>query len=327
MTLHRPLSHPHHFAPDDPWTPHPATLLSIRSEFNSAIPSLPNVFTVEIELHPGPFAQNYHFLPGQFNMLHLPGAGEVAISHCGPHSPPNPSHPLANHHPQQGSFLHTIRAVGRVTNAIAQLSPGDLLGVRGPFGNPWPIDQLEGHDVLLLAGGLGLAPLRPVIYAIIKQRDRFGSVSLLIGARNPHTILYAQELESWAQAGIQLEITVDQPQQTDIPSESQNSLWDLNLGPITLLLDRRRSKNFSPALRPEKTKVLICGPEIMMHHCAMNAHKLGIPTNAIWISMERNMQCGVGYCGHCQWGPFFLCKDGPVLRYDLAEPFLNIKDL
>lgn len=325
---HTPNPQPNNpWAPHDPWAPHPATLRSIRSDFIPSTPSSPNVFTIELELHPSPFAENYHFLPGQFNMLHLPGAGEVAISHCGPHSPPNPLQPLTIQHPRQGCFLHTIRAVGRVTNAIAQLKPGDHIGVRGPFGNPWPIDPLEGNDILLLAGGLGLAPLRPVIYAFIKQRDRFGSISLLIGARNPHTVLYAQELEAWAQAGIHIEITVDQPQTTNAPIPSQLRAWDLNLGPITLLLDRRHNKNSSPTLHPNQTKVLICGPEIMMHYCALNARKLGVPANSIWISMERNMQCGAGYCGHCQWGPFFLCKDGPVLRYDLAEPFLNIKDL
>ncbi len=310
---------------NDPWIPHLATIRSIENELPLA--SNTTVFTFELELQPGHFAQTYRFQPGQFNMLYLPGAGEVAISHCGPHES---NSALTSNNLPQGSFRHTIRAVGRVTNAIAQLQPGDSIGIRGPFGSPWPIDELYGHDVLLLAGGLGIAPLRPVIYAIANHRHRFKNVCVLYGSRNPSTILYQNELSSWEKFNIQVESTVDQPQaqtQNALPKSSDSNTWSQAIGPVTLLLDRRLSRSLYPSFKPANTRVLICGPEIMMHHSARSALKLGIAPNSIWISMERNMQCGVGYCSHCQWGPFFLCKDGPVLRYDLAEPFLNTKDL
>jgi NAD(P)H-flavin reductase len=296
----------------NPWQPHRATIQSIVREIDSPACS---VFTLTLALDPGPLASSYRFKPGQFNMLHLPGSGEVAISHCGPPSD-IPQAQLPN-----GSFLHTIRAVGRVTRAIESLRVGDHLGVRGPYGNPWPIDELFHQDVMIVSGGLGMAPLRPVIYTISNHRSRFGQVDLLYGSRSPDLILYQSELKSWAASNIRIETTVDRTQ-----SAGQQA-WTGPIGPVTLLMDRRSSKLAYPDFDPSRTQVLICGPEVMMHYCALSALKLGIPSSSIWISMERNMQCGVGYCGHCQWGPFFLCKDGPVLRYDLAEPYLSIKDL
>ncbi|MFM8213896.1 MAG: FAD/NAD(P)-binding protein [Pirellula sp.] len=296
----------------NPWQPHRATIQSIVREIDSPACS---VFTLTLALDPGPWASSYRFKPGQFNMLHLPGSGEVAISHCGPPSD-IPQAQLPN-----GSFLHTIRAVGRVTRAIESLRVGDHLGVRGPYGNPWPIDELVRQDVMIVSGGLGMAPLRPVIYTIANHRSRFGQVDLLYGSRSPDLILYQSELKSWAASNILIETTVDRTQ------AAGQQAWTGPIGPVTLLMDRRSSKLAYPDFDPSRTQVLICGPEVMMHYCALSALKLGIPSSSIWISMERNMQCGVGYCGHCQWGPFFLCKDGPVLRYDLAEPYLSIKDL
>ena len=296
----------------NPWQPHRATIENIVRESDSPACS---VFTLTLALDPGPFASSYRFKPGQFNMLHLPGSGEVAISHCGPPSD-IPQAPLPI-----GSFLHTIRAVGRVTNAIESLRVGDHLGVRGPYGNPWPIDSLIHQDVMIVSGGLGMAPLRPVIYTIANHRSRFGQVDLLYGSRSPELILYQSELKAWAASSIRIETTVDRTQ------VAGQQAWTGPIGPVTLLMDRRSSKSAYPDFDPSRTQVLICGPEVMMHYCALSALKLGIPSSSIWISMERNMQCGVGYCGHCQWGPFFLCKDGPVLRYDQAEPYLSIKDL
>jgi len=296
----------------DAWQAHPATIRGITHEIDHPACS---VFTLELELLPGPYADAYRFLPGQFNMLYLPGAGEVAISHCGPPggSIPNQLAP--------GSFLHTIRSVGRVTRAIGMLQVGQQLGVRGPFGNPWPHSQLQDKDVLIVSGGLGMAPLRPVIYAIQSQRHRYRNVDLVYGSRSPDLILYKSEIKDWAASDIRIEATVDRTDAT------ASSVCSGPIGPVTLLIDRRQSKAAYPHFDPLQTAVLICGPEVMMHHSALSALKLGIPPDSIWISMERNMQCGVGYCGHCQWGPFFLCKDGPVLRYDQASAYLNIKDL
>jgi len=302
----------------DPWHPHRATIRRIDRELDTPSSS---VFTLEILLEPSPYADAYRFSPGQFNMLLLPGSGEVAISHSGP--PTDRSSKTL----QPGSFLHTIRAVGRVTDALEQLQVGDSLGVRGPYGTPWPMPLLIGQDVLLLSGGLGMAPLRPVLYAIQNHRDDFGRVDLLYGSRSPETILYAAELDTWRRWGIGVETIVDHAQDPMNENSQDTAPWVGPIGNVTQLLDRRESLGDYPDFRPERTQVLVCGPEIMMHRCAQSARKLGVPAQAIWLSMERNMQCGVGYCGHCQWGPLFLCKDGPVVSYDLAQTLLEIKDL
>lgn len=295
----------------DPWQPHRATIRRIVREIDSVASS---VFTLEIELEPGPFAKRYRFMPGQFNMLYLPGSGEVAISHSGP--PTGVASALP-----EGRFLHTIRAVGRVTRAIQRLEVGDSIGVRGPYGTAWPMENLLDQDVLIVSGGLGMAPLRPVIYSILDQVHRYGRVDLLYGSRSPDLILYESELASWGACGIGIETTVDRTDPSGVHP------WFGPIGPVTQWIQRRKSRTSYPDFDPHRTQVLICGPEVMMHFCARSALEIGIMPSSIWISMERNMQCGFGACGHCQWGPFFLCKDGPVLRYDLAQGYLSIKDL
>jgi NAD(P)H-flavin reductase len=307
----------------DPWHPHRATITRIDCELNTPTSS---VFTLELRLEPSPYADAYRFSPGQFNMLLLPGSGEVAISHSGP--PIDRTSRTASPGTfESGTFLHTIRAVGRVTDALEKLRVGDGLGVRGPYGTSWPMQQLIGQDVLLLSGGLGMAPLRPVVYAIESRRDDFGRVDLLYGSRSPETILYASELDAWKRAGIGVETIVDHAQDPLVENSPCKPAWTGPVGNVTHLLNRRSSLLDYPDFHPDRTQVLLCGPEIMMHRCAQSARKLGIPASSIWLSMERNMQCGVGYCGHCQWGPLFLCKDGPVVPYDLAETLLEIKDL
>lgn len=307
----------------DPWHPHRATITRIDRELGTPTSS---VFTLELRLEPSPYADAYRFSPGQFNMLLLPGSGEVAISHSGPPID-RTSRTTSPGAFESSSFLHTIRAVGRVTNALEKLRVGDGLGVRGPYGTSWPMQQLIGQDVLLLSGGLGMAPLRPVVYAIESRRDDFGRVDLLYGSRSPETILYGAELDAWKLAGIGVETIVDHAQDPLVENSPCAPTWTGPVGNVTHLLNRRSSLLDYPDFRPERTQVLLCGPEIMMHRCAQSARKLGIPASSIWLSMERNMQCGVGYCGHCQWGPLFLCKDGPVVPYDLAETLLEIKDL
>jgi NAD(P)H-flavin reductase len=312
----------------DPWHPHRATITRIDRELDTPTSS---VFTLELRLEPSPYADAYRFSPGQFNMLLLPGSGEVAISHSGPpidraSGTASPGD-VESGTSKSGTFLHTIRAVGRVTNALEKLRVGDGLGVRGPYGTSWPMQQLIGQDVLLLSGGLGMAPLRPVVYAIGSRRDDFGRVDLLYGSRSPETILYAAELDAWKRADIGVETIVDHAQDPLVENSPCKPTWTGPVGNVTHLLNRRSSLLDYPDFRPERTQVLLCGPEIMMHRCAQSARKLGIPASSIWLSMERNMQCGVGYCGHCQWGPLFLCKDGPVVPYDLAETLLEIKDL
>ena len=307
----------------DPWHPHRATITRVDRELNTPTSS---VFTLELRLEPSPYADAYRFSPGQFNMLLLPGSGEVAISHSGP--PIDRTSRTASPGTfESGTFLHTIRAVGRVTDALEKLRVGDGLGVRGPYGTSWPMQQLIGQDILLLSGGLGMAPLRPVVYAIESRRDDFGRVDLLYGSRSPETILYASELDAWKRAGIGVETIVDHAQDPLVENSPCKPTWTGPVGNVTHLLNRRSSLSDYPDFHHDRTQVLLCGPEIMMHRCAQSARKLGIPASSIWLSMERNMQCGVGYCGHCQWGPLFLCKDGPVVPYDLAETLLEIKDL
>jgi NAD(P)H-flavin reductase len=165
--------------------------------------------------------------------------------------------------------------------------------------------------VIIVAGGLGLAPLRPLLYEIMERRNDFARVVLLVGARSPDLLLYGSEIAQWSQRGIEVQETVDRA----------HSRWTGNVGVVPLLLDRLKP------LRPENSVVLMCGPEVMMHYGALSAVGRGIPTHAIWLSLERNMQCAVGLCGHCQLGPAFVCREGPVLRYDVIAPLLKVRDL
>lgn len=276
------------------WQSHPAEILSIGEEMDS-------VSTYRMRFRDPELARSYRFKPGQFNMLYVPGCGEVAISHSGP--PGSDTQDL----------VHTIRVVGRVTEAIRALKVGDTLGVRGPFGNPWPLETYRGRgfDIFLVAGGLGLAPLRPVIYQLLKEREHYGRVGLLIGARSPTMLLYSEELHTWSSSGIEIQCTVDRADQE----------WHGSVGTVPLLIDRLRGA------RLDRMVMFICGPEVMMHYSAQSAIRLGFDPSVIWVSMERNMQCGFGHCGHCQWGSLFLCKDGPVVRWDMAFRQMQVRDL
>jgi NAD(P)H-flavin reductase len=276
----------------DPWVACVAEIIDIQAEIDS-------VATYRLRFVDPEIAATYRFLPGQFNMLYLPGCGESAISHSGPHDSPTPD------------FLHTIRFVGRVTQSIAKLRVGDQLGVRGPFGTAWPLDRCRGRDVIIMSGGLGLAPLRPLIYALLAQRRDFGRVVLLHGARSPEQVLYPNELKAWHSQGLEVQLTVDRGADH----------WHGQVGVVPLLLDRL------PQLVADRTEVLTCGPEIMMHYSVLSALQRGIPETSLWLSMERNMQCAAGICGHCQWGPLFVCKDGPVFRYDRIKSLLEVRDL
>jgi NAD(P)H-flavin reductase len=240
----------------------------------------------------------YRFEPGQFNMLYLPGVGEAAISMSG-----DPERPEA--------WIHTVRVAGNVTQTLAALKLGETLGVRGPFGTGWPVGELHGNDVILVGGGLGLAPLRPLIYHIVRHRAEFGEVHLILGARTPEGLLYSAEYDAWRSAGIDVQVTVDRA----------GDRWTGNIGVVTTLLDQL------PLRDATATRLVTCGPEVMMHYAARSALRRGIAAERIWVSMERNMQCAVGLCGHCQWGAAFVCKDGPVLRYDRVEAYFSVESL
>jgi NAD(P)H-flavin reductase len=239
----------------------------------------------------------FHFQPGQFNMLYIFGVGEAAISMSGG--------------PADGQTVtHTIRAVGSVTHALGRLQPGGALGMRGPFGSAWPLEVARGHDVLIVAGGIGLAPLRPVIYHLLQHRRDYGKVALLYGARTPGDVLFTAELEQWQQCGnFQVLVTVDRVD----PS------WRGSVGLVTALFPRVE-------FDPKQAIGLMCGPEVMMRFAQREFEKRGVTDDHLFLSLERNMQCAVGFCGHCQFGPEFVCMDGPVFRYDRIKLFFNLRE-
>jgi NAD(P)H-flavin reductase len=271
----------------DPLLPAPYRVKKARRETH-------DTFTLALEPVSGESPQA--FAPGQFNMLYLFGVGEVPISISG-----DPA--------DQQNLFHTIRAVGTVTRPMRQLKRGDVLGVRGPFGNPWPVDEARGKDVVIVAGGLGLAPLRPVLYYLLANREQYGRVVLLYGARTPKDLLYQRSLDSWqGRSSVEVAYTVD----------AAANDWRGNVGVVTTLISKAR-------FDPLHTTAMICGPEVMMRYVILELEKRGVASENIFISMERNMKCAVGFCGHCQFGPTFVCKDGPVFRYDEIRPFFELR--
>lgn len=238
------------------------------------------------------------FAPGQFSMLLAFGVGEVPISISGDPTAPEP-------------LLHTIRDVGTVSRALANAAPGTVLGVRGPFGRGWSVADGRGGDVVFVAGGIGLAPLRPAILEVCATRSDYGRVALLYGARTPEELLFAEDLRGWAREhDVEVEVIVDNAQHA----------WRGRVGLVTQLVARA-------GFHGRDTLGLVCGPEVMMRHAALALLDRGVAKHRVRLSMERNMQCGVGLCGHCQLREFFLCVDGPVLPYDLLEPLMSRAEL
>jgi NAD(P)H-flavin reductase len=233
--------------------------------------------------------------PGQFSMLYAYGAGEVpiSVSAC----------PTA-----EAEVRHTIRAVGATTRALARLEPGAMVGVRGPFGVGWPVTVAEGGDVLVVGGGIGLAPLRPVVHQVIRERQRFGQVAILIGARTPADVLYQDEFDHWRLHDLDVGVTVD----------AAGRGWTGSVGLVTKLLERR-------PIRYGSVTSFLCGPEIMMRNVARSLIDRGGDPATIMVSLERNMHCAVRLCGHCQLGPRFLCSEGPVLSWADASPLLAVR--
>ena len=233
---------------------------------------------------------------GQFMMVYAFGVGEVPISVSGPPARPGP-------------VVLTVRSVGAVTAAICGSEPGTTLGLRGPFGTPWPVEAAGGGDVVVIAGGIGLAPLRPVVLHVLGQRAGFGSASVLYGARTPGDLLYTGLYDEWRRA-IDVDVRVD----TAGPD------WPGRVGVVTKLLPAAR-------FRPERTTAFVCGPEIMMRFAARALLDRGIAPERILISMERHMDCGIGLCGHCQLGPTLICRDGPVYPYSSIARWLEVREL
>jgi NAD(P)H-flavin reductase len=275
----------------DPWLAHTVQIDRIT-------PEVPGVATYDLVFTDATTAAKFTFRPGQFNMLYLPGVGEAAISISGNSAVPH-------------CLPHTIRIAGNVTQELSRLPLRATIGLRGPFGSHWPIEDCGGKDVVLVAGGVGLPPLRSAIYELLRRRADFGRISLLYGSRTPDSLLYTNEFDQWRAGGGDVATTVDRA--TDG--------WKGHVGVVTQLLERL------PLPRPRETVLLTCGPEVMMWYVIQTARSRGVPAEHIWMSLERNMNCAIGLCGHCQFGPEFLCKDGPVLRFDRIAPFLKVDQL
>lgn len=264
--------------------PRPYRVRSVRREMRGTV-------TLALEPIEGALPQ---FSPGQFNMLYAFGVGEVPIS-------------VSASSLKDGIVTHTVRAVGAVSEALSRMKPGDAVGLRGPYGTSWPVRDAEGNDILLIAGGIGLAPLRPAVRYVADHPEEYGNVALLYGARTPRDILYRRELDRMGRrTGIDVRVTVDQAL----------AGWTGDVGVVGNLIPRVR-------FDPLNTVAMLCGPEIMLRFVVRELQRQGIPNDDIYVSMERNMKCGIGICGHCQFGPYFICKDGPVFRYDRVAEFLT----
>lgn len=258
----------------NPLLPVKATITGIKRETEDT-----KTFSLSIE------DSSYTAKPGQFNMVGYPGVGEAPISLSSMAS--------------EGRFQHTIRSVGRVTEFIDGFKEGDVMYVRGPYGTYWPLDNAIGNDILLVAGGVGLAPLRPVVQEILERRDSFGTVTLIYGSRTPDNMLFLREIDIWRK-NIEVFLTVDEV--------TPNTKWDYDVGLVTQLLDKA-------TINPVKTFAFICGPEIMMLFVSRGLSIRGFLPSRVYVSLERRMKCGIAQCGHCQHGGKFICKDGPVFLY------------
>ncbi len=267
----------------DPMFPRPYRVHRVTKETSD---------TFTLELLPEAGHAGFAFAAGQFNMLYVCGIGEVPISISG-----DPGVPQA--------LVHTTRAVGAVTKGMEELKKGDSIGIRGPFGTNWPVAAAEGNDVVFVAGGIGLAPLRPALYQVLANREKYGRVVLLYGARTPEDILYRKQLKEWrADLGLEVHVSVDRATRD----------WRGNVGVVTTLIPR-------VPFDPYHTVAMVCGPEVMIRYTVMELERRGVAQESIHVSLERNMKCGIGFCGHCQHGPNFVCKDGPVF------PFSKVREL
>ena len=244
-----------------------------------------------------PLGDGFAVAPGQFVMVYMFGVGEVPISVSGP--PDSPGEPV----------VLTVRAVGAVTTAICNSEPGAIVGLRGPFGNSWPVESASGGDVLVVAGGIGLAPLRPVVLHALAHRSEYGAASVLYGARTPQDLLYTDELRRWGDELV-VEVTVD----------AADTAWLGRVGVVPKLVAQAE-------FRPDSVRAFVCGPEVMIHYTVEALRERGVPDERIFLSLERDMRCGVGLCGHCQLGPTLICRDGPVYTQAQVAQLLEVWEL
>ena len=280
---------PHAISPTQPMQPYWAEITEIVHE-------APGVSTYWLQFLDPSLREGFHFKAGQFNMLSVPGLGEAAIS-------------ISSDMEDGHRIGHTIRAVGNVTSAISHMNVGDVLGVRGPFGSWWGLDECIGKDIVIAAGGIGLPPIRPVLYYVQHHRRDFGKVIVLYGARTPNDLQFTSEYKIWQDAEIEINVTVDRGDDS----------WQGRVGVVPILF-------YNTRVDPRNTVILTCGPEIMIRFVIFEALARRVPPERIFVSLERNMKCGLGSCGHCQLGPFFVCKDGPVFSFDKLQPYVNVEE-
>ncbi len=285
----QPAETPFTIRPHPPMIPVTARICGVEKETH-------DTFTLRVEpTSPEPFER---FAPGQFSMLYVFGVGELPISISG-----DPE--------RYGELVYTVRSVGEATYSLVTRKTGDTVGVRGPFGTHWPMQEARGRDVLIVAGGIGMAPLRSAVYHVLRHRGDFGRLVVLYGARSPGDLLYKKEMQAWSYLpDTQILTTVDYG----------GLSWRGHVGVVTTLF---RSMRMQPAL----TTAMICGPEVMMRYVVRELDTRGVDHGNIYLSMERNMKCGVGFCGHCQLGPYFVCKDGPVFAYRDLKTWLDRYEL
>lgn len=259
-----------------------------------------DTFTFVLEFKDKEEAKAYSFAPGQFNMLTLPGIGEIAISISG--DPAN-----------KNIVEHTVRRVGSVTGVLFNFKEGASIGLRGAYGAAWPMDKAKGKDVYIVAGGVGLAPVRPAILHILNNRKDYGKVKIIFGARSCNNMLFTKEFCGWQDKKNDIELTLT------VDKVNEGEKWEHNVGVVTTCFDKA-------CLTAPNSIVMTCGPEIMMRFAVKELLKKGFKEDQIYVSLERRMQCGVGRCGHCQIGKYFVCKDGPVFAYDMVKglPDLHI---
>jgi sulfhydrogenase subunit gamma (sulfur reductase) len=270
----------------DAGTPHAATVVARTQES-------PTIFTLQLRLDDAAAQAAYRFAPGQFNMLYLYGVGEVPIS-------------IMSDPEDRNGVGHTIRAVGRVTQGLAALRPGDQVGLRGPFGRGWPLQEMGGRDIVLVLGGLGCAPVVSVINYVLRRRERFGKLVIIQGVKHTEDLIWREQYDRWS--------TLPDTQVL-VAADEGTALWPWHVGHVTDLFGLA---GFNPA----RAAAMMCGPEGMMRVAAEHLLARGLPESNIYLSMERNMQCAVGRCGHCQLGGAFVCRDGPVFSWDQVKSLL-----
>jgi len=276
--------------PLDPLLPEPAQIVEKRS-------FAPDIHSYRLRLLDPAARLRFDFAPGQFNMVYAPGVGEVAISICSD--------------PEDELLEHTIRIVGRTTQVIGRLGVGDVLGLRGPYGRGWPLHEARYKDVLFVTGGLGCAPVTGAIQYILRRRQSYGQLTILHGVKKSADLVHRDFFEQWRRAPqTRVLLTSDQPDRA----------WHNRVGVVTDLFEE-------VALDPERTVAFMCGPEVMIRYGARILRGRGLGESRIFVSLERNMKCAVGLCGHCQLGPLFVCKDGPIFPYARIRPLLEVPRL